>query len=33
MLAHSNHETGEKEDAFILLPTSSTENIIAVLEF
>ena len=25
--AHSNHETGEKEDAFIPLPTSSKENI------
>ena len=25
--AHSNHETGEKEDAFIPLPGSSKENI------
>ena len=24
--AHSNHDTGEKEDAFIPLPTSSKEN-------
>ena len=27
MSAHSNHETGEKEDAFIPLPTRSKENI------
>ena len=27
MSAHSNHETGEKEDAFIPLPTISKENI------
>ena len=28
--AHSNHETGEKEDAFIPLPGNSKENIVSI---